>query len=141
MTADFAAECHNPHSVRASYTRETGEDTHDFLDQLFKVLDTEVVRRAGLPEHLRDFGYVNGNLFERRCPSPRFSAKARAVILECGTLDWSQINPDIFGSMIQAVVHPVPRPRFTGHLGEQSDHAMAGWASAARCARASVGVR
>lgn len=35
----------------------------------------------------------------------------------------------------------LPRPRFTGHLGEQSDHAMAGWASAARCARASVGVR
>jgi hypothetical protein len=52
---------------------------------------------------------VNGNLFARRCPAPRFSSKARAVILECGTLDWSQISPDIFGSMIQAVVHPSQR--------------------------------
>ncbi len=31
------------------------------------------------------------------------------MILECGHLDWSQINPDIFGSMIQAVVHPSQR--------------------------------
>ena len=92
-----------------SFTRETGEDTHGFLDQLFEVLNTESAERGGLAEHLRGFGYVNGNLFERRCPAPRFSAKARAVILECGTLDWSQINPDIFGSMIQAVVHPGQR--------------------------------
>lgn len=92
-----------------SFTRETGEDTHAFLDQLFEVLDTAPAERDGLPEHLRGFGYVNGKLFERRCPAPRFSAKARAVILECGTLDWSQINPDIFGSMIQAVVHPGQR--------------------------------
>lgn len=92
-----------------SFTRETGEDTHGFLDQLFEVLDTDLAEREGLPEHLRSLGYVNGNLFERRCPAPRFSAKARAVILECGTLDWSQINPDIFGSMIQAVVHPGQR--------------------------------
>lgn len=92
-----------------SYTRESGEDTHGFLDQLFEVLDTDPAEREELPEHLITFGYVNGKLFERRCPAPRFSAKARAVILECGTLDWSQINPDIFGSMIQAVVHPGQR--------------------------------
>lgn len=92
-----------------SYTRELGDDTHIFLDELFLVLDTDPAERVGLPENLRGFGYVNGNLFERRCPAPRFSAKARAAILECGTLDWSQINPDIFGSMIQAVVHPGQR--------------------------------
>jgi hypothetical protein len=92
-----------------SFTRETGEDTHNFLDGLFEVLDTDPAERVGLAEHLRGFGYVNGNLFERKCPAPRFSARARAVILECGTLDWSQINPDIFGSMIQAVVHPSQR--------------------------------
>lgn len=92
-----------------SFTRESGEDTNSFLDALFEVLDKDFDRRDGVPEHLRGFGYVNGNLFERRCPAPRFSAKARAVILECGTLDWSQINPDIFGAMIQAVVHPSHR--------------------------------
>ncbi len=35
----------------------------------------------------------------------------------------------------------VPRPRFTGHFGEQSDHVIAAGASASRCSRASVGVR
>lgn len=92
-----------------SYTRESGEDTHSFLDELFDVLDRKLDDRDDVPGHLKGFGYVNGNLFARRCRAPRFSAKARAVILECGTLDWSQINPDIFGSMIQAVVQPSQR--------------------------------
>jgi type II restriction/modification system DNA methylase subunit YeeA len=65
--------------------------------------------QSALPPRFRDFGYVNGNLFSMRSPSPRFSAKARRILLECGQLDWSQINPDIFGSMIQAVVHPSQR--------------------------------
>jgi hypothetical protein len=92
-----------------SYTEASGGDTHEFLDQLFEVLDRDLDDRDGVPEYLKRFGYVNGNLFARRCSSPRFSAKARTVILECGTLDWSRINPDIFGSMIQAVVHPSQR--------------------------------
>jgi len=36
---------------------------------------------------------------------------------------------------------PVPRPRFTGHSGEQSDHATVACASVSRCSRASAGVR
>ena len=92
-----------------SFTQGTGVDTHSFLDQLFEVLDRDLDDRDGVPAHLKGFGYVNGNLFARRCPAPRFSAKARAIVLECGTLDWSQINPDIFGSMMQAVVHPTQR--------------------------------
>jgi GNAT superfamily N-acetyltransferase len=35
----------------------------------------------------------------------------------------------------------MPRPRFTGHCGEQCDHATAVCASASWCSRASVGVR
>lgn len=92
-----------------SYTQGTGADTHAFLDQLFEVLDRDLDDRDGVPEHLVGFGYVNGNLFARRSPAPRFSPKARAIVLECGTLDWSRINPDIFGSMMQAVVHPTQR--------------------------------
>jgi hypothetical protein len=36
-------------------------------------------------------------------PVPRFSKIARSYLLHVGSLDWKQINPDIFGSMIQAV--------------------------------------
>jgi hypothetical protein len=34
---------------------------------------------------------------------PRFSKIARSYLLHIGNLDWTKINPDIFGSMIQAV--------------------------------------
>jgi len=92
-----------------SFTRDSGEDLHSLLDELFAVLNKPLGERDGVSAHLRDFGHVNGSLFECRIETPRFSAKARKVILECGTLDWAQINPDIFGSMIQAVVHPGQR--------------------------------
>ena len=64
-----------------SHTRESGEDTHGYLDELFGVLDKAHDGRAGVPAHLRAFGYVNGSLFARRSPTPRFSAGARALIL------------------------------------------------------------
>lgn len=93
----------------ASLTQPSGSDLNHFLDRLFAVLNTEPGERGDLPEHLASFGYVNGKLFARPAMVPRCSARARAVMLECGTLDWSAINPDIFGSMIQAVVHPSQR--------------------------------
>jgi hypothetical protein len=99
----------------ASMTNVNGEDVHILLDDLFKVLNTEQSVRDNLPVRFRDFGYVNGNLFNQQSASPIFSAKARKIVLECGTLDWSQINPDIFGSMIQAVVHPSQRESLGMH--------------------------
>jgi very-short-patch-repair endonuclease len=38
-----------------------------------------------------------------RIEVPRFSKIARSYLLHVGNLDWKKINPDIFGSMIQAV--------------------------------------
>jgi hypothetical protein len=99
----------------ASLTRADGEDTHALLDQIFVVLDTPTSERGALPVYLERFGYVNGSLFNRLTVVPRFSAKARAIVLECGELDWSEINPDIFGSMMQAVVHPDQRSGFGMH--------------------------
>lgn len=92
-----------------SLTREDGDDLDSFLDQLFTVLDTPLRDRGELPSYLESFGYVNGSLFSERTAVPQFSAKARKIILECAELDWSEINPDIFGSMMQAVVHPEER--------------------------------
>lgn len=41
---------------------------------------------------------------------PVFKRKSRNILIECGRdLNWSEINPDIFGSMVQAVVHPDQR--------------------------------
>ncbi len=98
-----------------SLSREDGKDLHELLDQVFDVLNTEESKRIGYPSHLLGFGFVNGKLFERHSSAPRFTAKARSLVLDCGTLDWSQINPDIFGSMMQAVVHPGQRESLGMH--------------------------
>ncbi|WP_293906047.1 class I SAM-dependent DNA methyltransferase [Sphingobacterium sp. UBA5670] len=88
----------------AQHTAENGKDTHTFLDNLFDRLDSE--NDEGFPDFLTKFPYVNGGLFNQKIYSPLFTAKARKTLIELGELQWKDINPDIFGSMIQAVVIP-----------------------------------
>jgi len=85
------------------HTQEDGSDLDEYIVRLFELLDTEK-RDSDLSEHLKAFPYVNGGLFRTRCSVPKFTKKSRSIMIEVGTLDWSDINPDIFGSMIQAVV-------------------------------------
>ncbi|SCY01583.1 class I SAM-dependent DNA methyltransferase [Desulfoluna spongiiphila] len=87
----------------ASHTSEDGSDLQDYLQKLFKVLS--VSDRKGYPHFLAAFPYVNGGLFAGEYLVPKLSVKSRRIIIECGALNWKDINPDIFGSMIQAVVH------------------------------------
>jgi hypothetical protein len=89
-----------------SITREDGKDTAAVLQTLFTAMNTAAKARKDLPEFARRFPYVNGGLFAERQPIPAFSARARRLLKECGELSWQDINPDIFGSMIQAVVEP-----------------------------------
>jgi len=89
------------------HTQKDGSDTHTFLDRLFKVLNTEDNSKEA--SHFKAFPFVNGGLFRDTIVSPKFTKEARNIIIECGDLDWSEINPDIFGSMIQAVVNPAYR--------------------------------
>jgi hypothetical protein len=100
-------EVHQFTNSIASHTQHDGSDLHVYLDDLFRALDVE--EKSTYAAHLAKFPYVNGGLFSRHVPAPKFSRKARDLLLQCGELDWSQINPDIFGSMIQAVVHPGQR--------------------------------
>ena len=93
-----------------SHTKSDGSDLAGYLDRLFQVLNTAENDREHLPEYLAKFPYVNGGLFADDLSAPVFSAKSRRMLIERGSeLDWSDINPDIFGSMIQAVVHPDQR--------------------------------
>jgi hypothetical protein len=88
----------------AQHTTENGKDTHSFLDDLFDRLDSKSGK--DYPEFLAKFPYVNGGLFGQKISSPKFTSKARKTLIELGELQWKDINPDIFGSMIQAVVIP-----------------------------------
>tara|TARA_Y100000114_G_scaffold156111_1_gene182155 strand:- start:45821 stop:48487 length:2667 start_codon:yes stop_codon:yes gene_type:complete len=93
----------------SSHTQPDGSDLGDYLDRLFEVLNTDKKDRKDIPEHLMDFPYVNGGLFKQPIKSPTFTRRSRQAIIESGELQWSEINPDIFGSMIQAVITPEHR--------------------------------
>ncbi|HHM6001762.1 TPA: class I SAM-dependent DNA methyltransferase [Pseudomonas aeruginosa] len=78
---------------------------HEVMGEIFRAMNTPIAQRAAasLPRWADAFPYVNGGLFSGDPDVPRFSRIARSYLLHIGALDWKQINPDIFGSMIQAV--------------------------------------
>lgn len=84
--------------------RDSG-NTHHVISTLFRAMDTKIADRAksGLPRWADSFPYVNGQLFSGSTDVPCFSKIARSYLIHIGSLDWTKINPDIFGSMIQAV--------------------------------------
>ncbi|MBQ6209318.1 MAG: class I SAM-dependent DNA methyltransferase [Prevotella sp.] len=90
------------------YTKDDGSDLSQYLDETFNVMDVSF-RRSEIPGIVKQFPYVNGGLFSKHIQIPKMGQKARRIIIECGELDWKDINPDIFGSMIQAVVNPEER--------------------------------
>lgn len=92
-----------------SHTQQDGSDLNTYLDNLFKVMNTEHSTRKKLPAYLEAFDYVNGGLFRKEHHAPIFTRRSRQAIIDSGELDWSAINPDIFGSMIQAVITPEHR--------------------------------
>jgi len=94
-------------------TYKDSNDAHQVLRQIFLALNTER-RPRDLPAHLTAFPYVNGGLFRDDLPVPVMGARARRMLLDAGQLDWSKINPDIFGSMFQSVIDPEQR----GSLGQ-----------------------
>lgn len=97
-------------STLKTHTKEDGSDLAEFIDRAFLVMSTDDPEtRSVLPKLYDVFPYVNGGLFKEQYPIPVLSRRARTLILNCGEYNWREINPDIFGSMIQAVVSPEQR--------------------------------
>jgi hypothetical protein len=88
----------------SQYGGPDGEDLQSLLKQIFDVMNVPEDRREGVPAHIRAFPYVNGGLFAESTQVPVFNKRAKRMLVEAAQLDWKEINPDIFGSMIQAVV-------------------------------------
>ena len=82
-------------------------NTHEVLSEIFRAMNIKNAERGNvqprLPIWANSFPYVNGGLFSGGTDVPRFTRMARTYLLHAGNLNWKQINPDIFGSMIQAV--------------------------------------
>lgn len=99
----------------AQMSARDSSNTHEVLATLFRAMNTKREDRAAakIPRWAEDFPYVNGQLFSGGDEVPQFSKIARSYLLHVGGLDWTKINPDIFGSMIQAVAEDEER----GELG------------------------
>ena len=94
-------------------SQENGSDVHEVLKELFDILDT--TNRDNCSNNFKSFPYVNGGLFADELILPKFTVRSRRALIESGSLDWSKINPDIFGSMIQAVMDTKKRSEMGMH--------------------------
>jgi hypothetical protein len=89
----------------AQMSARDGSDAHAVIEAIFRAMSLGSAEKAaaGLPRWAEGFPRVNGWLFSGDMAVPRFNGIARSYLLHIGGLDWRKINPDIFGSMIQAV--------------------------------------
>jgi hypothetical protein len=80
-------------------------NTDAVISEVFRAMNVQIADRAKakLPSWADVFPYVNGGLFSGSTDVPHFSKMARTFLSHAGGLSWREINPDIFGSMIQAV--------------------------------------
>lgn len=104
----------------ATITQMSARDssnTHEVISEVFRAMDVKVEERASanLPRWADVFPYVNGELFSGSTEVPKLSRIAKKYLLHIGNLDWKQINPDIFGSMIQAVADEEERSALGMH--------------------------
>ena len=95
------------------YTNPDNNDIELFFEKLFETLNSE--NRNNIPSYLSKFPYVNGGLFKNKYQIPKLTKDFRKIMIECGDLDWNSINPDIFGSMMQAVVQRGERKELGMH--------------------------
>lgn len=102
---------------RAIFTHagDKGEEAHGVLISAFQAMNLPKNKRADLPAWSHDLEYVNGGLFAGTIDAPRFDVISFRYLREACDLDWKEINPDIFGSMIQSVADPKARAELGMH--------------------------
>lgn len=95
----------------AKMSASDSSNTHEVIGALFCAMNMSPTDRAAasIPRWADVFPFVNGGLFSGNMDVPKFSKIARSYLLHIGNLDWTKINPDIFGSMIQAVAEDEER--------------------------------
>ena len=103
-------------------TKEDGSDLGAVLAQYFQVLNTPKEKRLKtLDEHLKQFPYINGKLFEEHLPIAAFNSGMREILMECNALDWGKISPAIFGSLFQSVMNPQERRNLGAHYTSEKN--------------------
>jgi hypothetical protein len=89
-------------------TTATPERAQRYFSELFAAMAT------GGEVPLEDVPYFNGGLFDDRAALPLESAELRAL-LDAAKLDWSQVEPAIFGTLFERSLDPAKRSQLGAH--------------------------
>ncbi|WP_339113976.1 DNA methyltransferase [Thioclava sp. GXIMD2076] len=98
-----------------THAGDKGEEARETIIAAFQAMNLPKTKREGLPAWTGELEYVNGGLFAGTIDAPRFDAVAFRYLREACDLNWREINPDIFGSMIQSVADPKQRSELGMH--------------------------
>ncbi|MDR2693720.1 MAG: hypothetical protein LBB74_05845 [Chitinispirillales bacterium] len=105
-------------------SKPNGADLSERLAKLFEVLNMPEDARAArklLSDDLRQFRYINGNLFKDSISIAEFDAKMRQTLIDCAKFDWSGISPAIFGAMFQGVMDKNLRRELGAHYTSEEN--------------------
>lgn len=100
-------------------------NAQNVISEIFYTMNIKIEERSTKSNSLSHktirFPYVNGGLFEGASDVPKFNRISLGYLLNIGGLDWQKINPDIFGSMIQAVTDEKERSKLGMHYTSVSN--------------------
>ncbi|MDR0565259.1 MAG: hypothetical protein LBG78_10055, partial [Azoarcus sp.] len=105
-------------------SKKDGSDLSARMMRLFEILNTSYENRAKLsllPDELKTFRHISGNLFELRLPSADFNHKMRQTLLDCCLFGWGKISPAIFGAMFQGVMDKDERRELGAHYTSEEN--------------------
>jgi len=114
-----------PDAFKLYLTDRTAEDGSDLgakLDRLFRVLNTDTDKRQStLDEDLRQFPYVNGDLFAEKLEFADFNTEMRNALLKAAQFRWERISPAVFGSLFQGVMDKKERRQIGAHYTSEAN--------------------
>ena len=86
------------------YTDESGRDFSDFMASLYWAMKQP--DHTNLPTHFRQVNYIDSRLFDKDISNISFTKNMRSLMLEIMSFDWSNVDPEILGSLIQSIIVP-----------------------------------
>ena len=95
-------------------TTATPDRAQRYFSELFTAMAT------GGEVLLEDVPYFNGGLFDNRGALPLEAAELRGL-LEAAKLDWSQVEPAIFGTLFERSLDPAKRSQLGAHYTSRED--------------------
>lgn len=95
-------------------TRNRPDQAQRYLSELFQAMAT------GGDVLLEEVPYFNGGLFDSREALP-LEAPELALLAEAARLDWSQVEPVIFGTLFERSLDPAKRSQLGAHYTSRED--------------------